>query len=170
MESVLKRDICHPVNNCHHWRILVVTCAVSLQIDPIRNAECLLTAISGSASPSELFLCSRAHSNCLAQRLVFGTFFGGLCMSVEASSQEGARQGWGAEWLSHPGQHSGSGGERNVLNANLCFWAQDFARLLSKIKEIPFNFFKFVISMRGSSFQYWPRPPKALAVTVVTRN
>jgi hypothetical protein len=85
------------------------------------NAECFLNDVSSSASPNKLVLCSRAHSNCLAQRLVFETFFGELCTSVEASSQAVAQQGGGGEWRSYPGQQNGSGGKRNILNANLCF-------------------------------------------------
>lgn len=94
MTSMLKRDICHPMNNRHHSRILVVTCKVSFQIGPIRNAEYFLNDISSNASLSELVLCSRAH-NCLAQRLVFGTVLWELCTSFEASSQAGAQQGEG---------------------------------------------------------------------------
>jgi hypothetical protein len=102
MASVLKRDICHPMNNCHHSQILAVTCALSFQIGPIRNSECFLNDISSNASPSELVLCSRTHSNCLTQRLVFETFFGELCTSRHHHKQ-GRSRGEGVSGAATPG-------------------------------------------------------------------
>jgi hypothetical protein len=95
-------EVCHPMNNCHHSRILVVTRAISFQIGPIRNAECFLNVINSNASPNELVLCSRAHSNCLAQRLVFETFLGRIMHVCRGIISRGAA-GAGGEWRSYPG-------------------------------------------------------------------